>query len=161
MTRLRKISTIVSAVLCGLLVALYVVSYCLDRSAQFFHLTPSFHVGFSNGGAYFFSHDQPWLDGIISLSDTNATKPVVSSWHIGDYYGFYHSSSVERHGSDSGLLTVTIFNLPGSRFRGVSYFWESRPIWTFLVSLWYPILLLAVLPTLWFYRRRHFWFRKP
>ena len=159
-TRLHKISTIVSAVLCGLLVALCAISYCLDRSAQSVRVTPSFHLGLSHGGAYFFSHDQPWLDGIISLADTNAPKPVASSWHIGDY-GFYHSSSVERHGSDSGLLTVTIFNLPGSRFREVSYFWESRPIWTFLVSLWYPILLLAILPVLWFYRRRHFWFRKP
>jgi hypothetical protein len=157
-TRLRKISTIVSAVLCGLLVALCAASYCLNRSVQCIRVTPSFHLGFSDGGAYFFSHDQPWLDGIISLADTNAPKEVVRSWHIGDYYGFYHSSSVERHGADSGLLTVTIFNLPGSRFREVSYFWENRPIWTFLVSLWYPILLLAILPALWFYRRRHFGF---
>jgi hypothetical protein len=161
MTRLHKISTVVSAVLYGLLVALYAVSYCLDRSARYIQVTPSFHLGFSDGGAYFFSHDQPWLDGIISLAGTNAQEEVVSSWCIGDYYGFYHSSSVVRHGSDSGLLTVTIFNLPGSRFREVSYFLESRPIWTFLVSLWYPILLLAILPALWFYRRRHFWFRKP
>jgi hypothetical protein len=152
-TRLRKISTIVSAILCGLLVTLYSVSYYLDSWVHGIRITPSFHILFSHGGVYFFSHDHPWLDGIISLSDNNTPKPVVSSWLIGDY-GFYHSSSVERHGSDSGLLTVTIFNLPGSRFREVSYFWESRPIWTFLVSLWYPILLLAVLPALSFYRRR-------
>lgn len=161
MTRLRKISTFVSAVLCGLLIALYAVSYYLDRPAQCIRVTPSFHIGFRDGGAYFFSHDQPWLDGTISLVGTNAPKDVVSSWHMGNYYGFYHSSSVERPGSDSGLLTVTIFNFPGSRFREVSYFWESRPIWTLLVSLLYPILLLAILPALWFYSRRHFWFRKP
>ena len=161
MTHLRKISTIASAVLCGLLVALYAVSYCLDRSAQCIRITPSFNLGVSDGGVYFFNRDQPWLDGIFSLAGTNAANEVVSSWHIDDYYGFYHSQSVERHGSDSGLLTVTIFNLPGTRFREVSYFWESRPIWTFLVSLWYPILLLAILPAFWFYRRRHFWFRKP
>jgi hypothetical protein len=160
-TRLRKISTIVSAVLCGLLVALYAVCYCLDRSVQCIRVTPSFHVGLRASGVYFFSHDQPWLDGIISMAGTNAPKEVVSSWYIGDYYGFYRSSSVERHGSDSGLLTVTIFNLPGSRFREVSYFRESRPIWTFLVSLWYPILLLAILPALWLHRRRTFWLWKP
>jgi hypothetical protein len=85
----------------------------------------------------------------------------VSGWHIGDYYGFYHSTSVDSHGSDSGPLVVTIFNLPGTRFREVSYFYESHPIWTFMFSLWYPILLLAVLPALCFYRRGHFWFRKP
>jgi hypothetical protein len=28
-------------------------------------------------------------------------------------------------------------------------------------SVLYPILLLAILPALWFYSRRHFWFRKP
>ncbi|MGC9942478.1 MAG: hypothetical protein ABSE48_11630, partial [Verrucomicrobiota bacterium] len=125
-----------------------------DHSALRIRVTQSFHLGFSNGGVYVFSHDQPWLDGIISLAGTNAPKETVGSWHIGDYYGFYHSSSIERNGSDSGLLTVTIFNLPGSRFREVLYFWESRPIWTFLLSLWYLILLLAIQPVLWFYRRR-------
>ena len=159
-TRLHKITTIVSAVLCGLFVALFAVSYHLDYE-QGIRVTPSFHIGCCDGRAYFFSHDHPWLDGIMWMSDTNSPKPVVTSWHIGDYYGFYHSSVVERHGSDSGLLAATIFNLPGSRFREVFYFWESRPIWTFMLSLWYPILLLAVLPALWFYRRGHFWFRKP
>jgi hypothetical protein len=154
-TRIRKISTIVSATLCGLILALYVVSFHLDYWAHGIRVTPSFHIGFYSGSAYFFSHNHPSLDGIINFSDTNAPEPVVSSCYIGDY-GFYHSSSVERHGSTSGLLVVEIFNLPGSRFREVSYFWESRPIWTFMLSLWYPVLLLAVLPALWFYRRRYF-----
>jgi hypothetical protein len=116
---------------------------------------------FSNGGAYFFSHDQPFLDGTFSLTETNTPKAVVSGWHIGDYYGFYHSLSVVRYEADYGPLAVTIFNLPGIRFRSISYFWESRPIWTILVSLWYPILALAILPTLWLYHSGHFWFRKP
>ena len=86
--RFSKISTLVSSVLCSLLVALYALSYCEDRSLQCIQVTPSFHLGFSDGGAYFFSHDQPWLDGIINMADTNAPKSVVSSWQIGDYYGF-------------------------------------------------------------------------
>jgi hypothetical protein len=41
------------------------------------------------GGAYFYNHEHPWLNGIVDMSaDTNAPKLVESSWHIGLDYGF-------------------------------------------------------------------------
>jgi hypothetical protein len=153
--RARTISAIVSAILCGLLVIIYAISFRLDYRKQGVTVTSSFHVGFFDGSVYFYSLDHPYLDGIYSLSDTNSPSPVVSGWHIGDYYCFIRSSSIVRYGSNSAPFSVTIFNLPGTRFREISSSFENRLIWTFELSLWYPILLLTILPALWIYRRRH------
>ncbi len=153
-THRQTIWALASALSCGLLVILCAVSYFPDYCTLRLNVTPSFHVGLGDGRAYVFSHERPYLDGIISLSGTNAQ--VVSSWHITNLIG--HDTSIERYGSGSGPISVTFFNLPGTRFREVNYFFESRPIWTFMVSLWYPILLLSVLPAIRFYRRGHFGF---
>jgi hypothetical protein len=42
-------------------------------------------------------------------------------------------------------------DFPGIYYRHFEWL-DDRPIWTLMVSLWYPIGLFAILPAVWFFR---------
>ena len=164
--RLLTISTLLSAIGFCFLVIVWPVSYHLNllrgissgklMPSDSIPIAPAFRLGFQDGGVWFYNEEMPYMGGISWMSDTNDPPPVMHSWYFG-HYGFGHSI----YQGKAGRLSDRSCDLPGIYFRQFWAFDDNPPYTTLCVSLWYPISLLAVLPVFWFYRRGHFWFRKP
>lgn len=160
MKRLPKIATIASAIILGLLVIIWPVSYSLNlvRGIRTGKLAPSdsitlisgYRLGFENGAAWFYNYEMPWFGGTIGLSDgPNAPKPVVRHWCFGGYGWGY-----EKHYDKQNKLTEID---SGCDFPGIycRRFWTQGhdPAYTTLrISLCYPLLLSAIFPLLWILR---------
>jgi hypothetical protein len=117
-------------------------------------ITPQYHLGFENGGMWFYTYEMPYRGSIISFSGPSDPPPFRWFWHVGDY-GFGHEINF---GHDH--ISERSCDLPGVYFRRIWRFDDHPPYTTLRMSLWYPIFLLAVLPTLWILRHRHLWFKK-
>ena len=158
MKRLRTISVMVSAIVCGLLVVIFPVSYHLDPGKHGVAVTSSFHVCFFDGGVWFYSHDkQPYMGSITSIGLPDAHE-IYRGWHTAD--GAYDVGQITFIGKFGEFVDKKNFcTLPGVYFRYFQVHGQIRSLWTLMLSLWYPILLLAVLPALWIFRRRHLWFK--
>jgi hypothetical protein len=164
--RLFKISTLLSAIGFCFLVIIWPVSYHLNlsRGIGSGKLVPSdsvaivsgYRLGFEDGGAWFYNYEMPYRGSIYAMSSTNDPPPVRWFWHLGDY-GFGHSTHFTR----LGTVSEGNCDFPGIYFRRIWHQGHEPAYSTLMMSLCYPILLLAVLPALWFYRRGHFWFWKP
>jgi hypothetical protein len=164
----------------GLLAIIFPVSYHLKDGIA---ITSDFHVGFFDGNVSFYSNDKPYTGSIVSIAshDTNEVRyPVLVTlargvdmnigdthevrwgWHTADdNYNFGQITFIRNHG-EIVMDRERFCTLPGVYFR---HFWmlgygKIRAFWTFTLSLWYPILLLAVLLALWVFWRRRLWFRK-
>jgi hypothetical protein len=138
------------------------VSYFMNLSRSFgigklapsdsIPITAYYHLGFERGSLWFYTYEMPYRGSIMWLSGgTNDPPPVVRAWTLGDY-GFSH---VVRSNT-SEKMSERACDLPGIYFRRFWQFDDKPPYTTLCMSLWYPTLLLAILPALWFYRRRHF-----
>ena len=163
--RLPTILTLLSAVIFCFLVVMWPASYYLNLSrgmgsgklvpSDSVPITPHYRLGFEDGGMWLYTYEMPWKGGTYALTTTNDPPPYRWFCHIGDY-GFGHEIIFGHE-----HLSVRSCQLPGIYFLRMWRFDDNPPYTTLMMSLWYPILLLAVLPALWFYRRRHFWFWKP
>jgi hypothetical protein len=163
----------------GLLAIILPVSYHLNDGIA---ITSGFHVGFFDGDVSFYSHDEPYRGSIVSIAspDTNEVRyPVIVTlargvdmnigdthevrwgWHtVDDDYDFGQITFIGKQGEV--VDRERFCTLPGVYFRHFQMrgFGKVRAFWTFTLSLWYPILLLAVLPALWVFWHRRLWFRK-
>jgi hypothetical protein len=65
----------------------------------------------------------------------------------------YHGSIIQL-GDQPPILQKSGFDCPGVYYR---YFrFPTNTIWSVMISLWYPVVALAILPVIWmFHRRRH------
>ena len=164
MKHLLTIATFLSAIGFCFLVIMWPVSYHLNLSrsigsskltpSDYIPITPHYHLGFEGGSMWLYTYEMPYRGGIISLSDTNDPPPIVRAWHLGDY-GFAHVIDLGK----GDHISERSCDLPGVYFRWIWRFDENPPYTTLCLSLWYPILLLAVLPMLWILRRGRLWFR--
>jgi len=83
---------------------------------------------------------------------------VTPSFHFGLFGGgaWFYSDEWPYHGS-----ALTIEKQPpvshGLDFPGVYYRYfrfSAHTTWSFMLSLWYPIVLFAIMPALWLFHRR-------
>jgi len=118
-------------------------------------IAPHYHMGFERGSMWVYTYEMPYRGSIVWLSQTNDPPSVGHAWRIGDY-GFSHS--IDFHKSEK--LSARACDLPGIYFRRFWRFDDKPPYTTLCMSLWYPILLFAVLPTMWILRRGRLWFGK-
>ena len=91
---------------------------------------------------------------------------VTPSFHVGLFDGGtwlysdelpYHGSIIQIDGQPS-VSTKSGLDFPGIYYR---YFrFSAHPTWSLVVSLWYPILLLAIPPAVWFFHRRRLQLRR-
>jgi hypothetical protein len=137
-----------------------VFSNHLDMQKHGIAFTQRFHVGFLDGGAWFYSHNWPYAGSTIHISDGDRVtydrsvghraKPDLS-WRVGEYgttREVYVGDVRELVGRD------TASDFPGIYYR--RFHWVGhQPLWTLRVSLWYALLLLAGLPALWTSRWLH------
>jgi len=119
-------------------------------------LSSRFHLGFFDGGVWFFSHDVPYMGSIMWIGGPGSHE-VSKGWYRGGY-GFDQTSFIGKEGDAVDIKTGC--DLPGVYFRHFQLHRYVGPTWTLMLSLWYPISLLAVLPALWMFRHRHLLLRK-
>lgn len=170
MKRITNILMIASAIACCLSVILFAVSFDLvlagadAKSGELtarnsVALTSHCRCGVSGGGAWFFSHEYPYRGSLRFLSDDHggvyysgghAREHTDWSWSAGDC-GIGQLSYIGDRGQMVGRDTFC--NLPGIYYRHFAGMNEPRPYWTLRVSLWYPMLLSAILPAWWMVRR--------
>ena len=176
MKRITNITTVASAVLCCLFFVLLPVSYHLTLtdfdsqsrrvvSHDSVAMTSHSRCGISNGGIWLFSLDVPYTGSVRHLGDErgvlyeggHARRTRDRSWIVG-HFGFVQTSYTgeedEFVGRDRGA------DLPGIYYRHFIWGKQTAPWWTLRVSLWYPIVLFAILPLFWMIRRKGFWFTK-
>ena len=142
--RVLKIVAIASGGMLGVTVLLFIAGYVLNPSDHHISLGDSFHVGVSSRG----------LDSrIVVFNDAD--------------YGAYEGSVidlVDRDGRGDPTLKRKIGwgDSWGVYYR---YFqWSDGTLWTLMISLWYPIALLAIMPAVWFaceFSRSRRAFREP
>jgi hypothetical protein len=169
--RIATIFTVTSAIICCLLLACLPVSYHLvlsdvdtDSRRVIAHdsiaITPHFRCGISGGGIWFFNLDYPYSGSTRHISDgqggifyRGGRAREKHDW--GCRAGGYGISQVSFIGEQGELVGKDRFgDLPGIYYRHFEW-------WTLRLSLWYPILLFAVLPALWVVRNRSLLARKP
>ncbi len=172
MKRLRTISTAASVIVCCALVIMLPVSYhrgpwTFDEKSRKISptdsvaLTSHFHLGFFSGGVWFYGHEIPYMGSIRSMSDDKGIiykgghthEDHNLSWYAGDY-GIAQTTLIGERGEF--VEKDRYCDLPGVYFRCFDEADNPRPDWTLMVSIWYLILLFAILPTLWIYRRVRF-----
>ena len=158
MKRILNILTVASAIAFCFFVVIWPVSYemNLSRSLATGKYEPSdsiplpaqYHLGFEEGGMWFFSHPTPYRGSIIGMTSANDPPPYRWFWHIG-FFGFGH----EIHYGHEHRSERTC-DFPGIYFRRFWWFDDNPPYTTLRLSLWYQVFLSAILPLLWVLRRR-------
>jgi len=121
---------------------LTIMSNWIDTRYAAISLSPTFHIGIWGQGAStrvaFFNDREcgPYHGSIIALTaeDGSMSPPIersIAFAFIGVYYRYF------RWPNSSGSTT------PNTTF------------WTFMMSVWYPALVFAILPTVCLRRRAH------
>jgi hypothetical protein len=123
-SRIFNTLSLISALLVACTVVSWPWSYKTDPRVDRLSIGDSFHVGVYRGRLEFFSLKiGPYHGSTISLGDGSE----ISRWGFGDAYGIYYRYF---RWADSGAV-----------------------LWTLSVSLSYPMIVFAVLPTIWGWKR--------
>lgn len=172
--RITAILTIASAISCGVFLILLPVSYWLrlpffDDQGKTIEPHASLsvgplHCGISHGALWLFNDDLPYTGSIIGFKGEWGGKRTTdrTDWRwvwIANHYGIEQVSHIDDNGQSAGKERACDF--PGMAYRYFDWWNEKDSLWTFAVSLWYPIALSTVLPGNWLTQglRRHNGFR--
>ena len=152
--RIRIVLNVVSAILCCLFLTIFPISYrrgwgSADTWDGKLHSKGGTSLKFEvhDGDIWFFNQGGPNLGITLGLE---AEHSAVSGWTCGDY-GFGKNTLTDQQGKV--IRTESGFTAPGLNLFDL--WWPGTEIewWTLTLSLWYPILLTAILPGLWGSRR--------
>lgn len=157
------VASLISGVLLAFIVVLWLVT--LVASPRF-PLTRHFNLGvwsgFSGdtlGRLVFFNDAQygPYRGSIIALSDDKHPPKAVWTWRVSENYGAGKEYIFDGEGAIQ--VTATGADFPGVYYRHFQWPNSPQPLWTLMVSLWYPFLFFSVLPLGWILR--HWRLRRP
>ncbi len=165
--RYFTITALISCVFLGFTLLLTIASLWLNPWKQHLTITDSFHIGLFRwyqdaliGRIVFFNDGKygPYEGSVIALVDNEVkrTRPIRKCfWSVGDY-GISNVDYVNEQGEP--VLKRRACDLPGIYYRRIV--WPDTSLWTISVSLWYPMLLFALLPGFWtvckFIQRRRY-----
>ena len=131
--RVFATATIVSAVLLGVTVCLLLVAGNYAPVFPHEHLvsiTRDWHVTVSRGRLVFFNNMDfgPYLGSVISITDDKGVAhPPVEKTGFGDAWGVY--------------------------YRHLRWLDSGEIVWTAAISFVHPLLIFAILPVIWTWRR--------
>jgi hypothetical protein len=153
-----NLASLVSAALVGCTVVLWLATFVISPWKRRVSLTHHFHVGvwsgFSGdtlGCVVFFNNIEygPYRGSIIALTD-DAHPSSKQGWSFGEYdWG----QIIDFDGKGEIEVKEKVCDLPGVYFRHIRWSKETLPLWTLMVSLWYPLFLFSVVPAVWIFRR--------
>jgi hypothetical protein len=120
-----------------------------DHASDSIPVTSNYRLGFENGGAWFYTDAMPYRGSMMGVADENNPPQVIGEWHWG-HFGFVHIEYPKP-----SLPDETLLDLPGIYFRRFSQ--AGSPPWaTLRISLWLPMAILAIVPSLWVIHYRCF-----
>ena len=110
-------------------------------------ITQHFHIASFRGGLWFYDAPFPYMGSIWMIGKPESE--IIKDWNLGDY-GFSQEVYVWKNGE---LQKRNACNLPGVYYR---HFESPRepPNSTLRISLWHPFLIFAILPSIWFFKKR-------
>ena len=128
MRRFIATASITSQILIAILLVVFLLGFVASPSKHFLSMTDSIHVGVWNRGfdsrIVVFNDDQngPYRGSINGLvgNDGEVYPKIVQQRAFGDAYGVYYRFIQRADSSD----------------------------WTFMISIWYPIAMFAIIPSL-------------
>ena len=136
--RLFSIASFGSVVFAGFTMLLCITAFVVNPREHHFSLSNKFHVGVWRG----LSGDT--LGRLVIFNDAE--------------YGPYHGSIISIVAGNRDLNSVFERTVVCGDSFGVYYRYFRTPgeetLWTLMVSLWYPLLLFFVLPTMWIFIRK-------
>lgn len=135
-SRALRVATVGSVVLLLVTLSLVVLGFFITPRDHHLSVTDRFHLGVWGSRLVVFSSDSgPYCGSIIAIvdEDGNEYPPRIRESMWGDRLGIYWRYF---------------------RWKDGTWGMSDPVLWTLMVSLWYPILLFAVLPAVWGYRRR-------
>jgi hypothetical protein len=153
------IASLISGVLAAVAIVLWLVTFFASPRLP---LTRHFNLGIWKGfgGQKFgmleiFNDSQygPYTGSIIALSDDKYPPKYVWLWRIGENYEI--AKQIVFDGNGAIQVTETGADFPGIYYRHFQWPNSPQPLWTLMVSLWYPLLVFSVLPSVWILRHWH------
>lgn len=151
-----NVASLVSLVLAIFILVLWLLTFAVTPWDHRISFTRNFHVsvwsGFSGdtlGRLVVFNNAQygPYRGSIMSIGGKN-THETRWGWHMRDYDFGQITFTTQKGEVDK----VRVCDLPGIYFRDFQIHSENRPLWTLMVSLWYPLFLFSILPAVWIFR---------
>ncbi len=110
------------------------------------------------GRLWVFTGDYPYQGSILTLSDGNqvswggAWTTEITDWEwVSGSNGISQSSFIDKDGKNRGKARYGDF--PGIYYRHFEWLNADEPWTTLSVSLFYPLVLSAILPVFWLYRK--------
>jgi len=100
----------------------------------------------------------PYSGSIIALSDDKHPPKAVWDWRVSENYGVGKEYIFDGKGAIQ--VTGTGADFPGIYYRHFQWPNTSQPLWTLMVSLWYPLFIFSILPSVWILRRCHLRMRR-
>jgi hypothetical protein len=92
----------------------------------------------------------PYRGSIIALSNDEHPPKSVWFWKVGENYGIEKNNTFNAKGAVQ--VTTTDADFPGIYYRHFQWPDQPEPLWTLMVSLWYPLFFFCVLPLAWLVR---------
>lgn len=165
--RTLRVSIALSAVLCGLFLVVLPISYFrespdIDANGEIqsnaLLSVGLLNISALNGDCWIYTSDLPCYCGIYPLAGAwggvPSTKHRDWGWDNG-HYGIEQNSFIDKTGNSAGLAIYGDF--PGIYYRHFEWRGTPDPWTTLAISLWYPIVLFAVAPSLWVICK--YWYR--
>jgi hypothetical protein len=154
-------ASFISAILALCTLVLWLLTFIVNPWDHKISLTKNFHIsvwyGFSGdtlGRLVIFNNNAqygPYRGSIVSLSNEKYPPKPVWVWRIGENYGI--GKEIDFDGKGEIDLTETAADFPGIYYRHIQWPKEPQPLWTLMMSLWYPLFLFSILPVIWLIRR--------
>jgi hypothetical protein len=150
------IASLISGILSAFIVVLWLVTFVASPQLP---LTRHFNLGVCSGfsgdtlGRLVFFNDAqygPYHGSIIALIDDEHPPKAVWAWRVSENYGA--RKEIIFDGKGAIQVTATGADFPGIYYRHFQWPNTPEPLWTLMVSLWYPVFLFSVLPLIWILR---------
>jgi hypothetical protein len=153
------IASLISGVLAAVTIVLWLVTFLASpRLPLTRHFNLGIWKGFSGeklGMLEIFNDSQhgPYSGSIVALTDDKHPPKFVWLWRIGENYEV--GKQIIFDGKGAIQVTAIGADFPGIYYRHFRWPDKTEPLWTLMVSLWYPFFFFTVLPLLWIFRHRH------
>ena len=161
----RLATVLLSTIMLGFLLIIWSASYRLGglkvsengnlEPADSVPLVAGYRLRFRDGRAELNNLEFPYEGGSIIVNSDDPPS-VGRSWYFGEY-GFGYSTDFPG----GKAITEQSCDLPGFHFLRISARNDIPPDTTLMVSLWYPVVLSAILPAAWLFRHRRQLYGKP
>jgi hypothetical protein len=152
-----QIASLISGAFVAFTVGLWLVTLV---ASPWISLTRHFNLGiwksFSGEGLGMLeifndSQSGPYSGSIVALSER--PPKAVWDWRVSENYGAGKEIIFDGKGAIQVIATGADF--PGIYYRYFQWPNKPKPLWTLMVSLWYPLFLFSILPSVWILHRCH------